>query len=399
MTCVRHLLFRACLGVTALVSLACGAPAELPEAAAASAAADGVVAVSDRDAEAAGIVATPVRFVERSEALTATGVVTFDERRTARIGARVEGVIASVAAQPGDRVAAGATLAAMHSHALHDAWAAYFKALADKRRAETEAAFAATAESRAAQLVSDKALSSQELERTRADRVAADNAVASADAEVTRAEMELHHYGITPRADANPHDNDTVPLTSPIAGTVVERLTSPGATVTPGTPVFVVSDLSRVWIAAEIDEVVLGRLTVGGPVEFTTNAYPGERFSGTLAAIGDVINPTTRRVTLRIEAANPDRRLKPEMYVSMTLQAGTPRRMALVPSRAVQTLDGETVVFVRRGDTFVRRAVVVGAEMDDEVVVERGLDDGDDVASAGAFLLKSEVAGPAAGDE
>ncbi len=397
MTSFRHSFLRVALGAAALAAAACGGapPADAGDHAGPA----GVVALSDRDAEAAGIVTAAVRIVERSEPLAATGVVTFDERRTARIGARVDGVIADVAVQPGDRVAAGARLGAMHSHALHDAWAGYFKALAEQRRADTEVAFAKTAESRAAQLVADKALSPQELERARADRAAADNVVASANAEVTRAEMELHHYGLTPSADVNPHDNDTVPLTTPIGGTVVERLTSPGAAVTPGTPLFVVSDLSRVWIAAEIDEALLGRLATGSRVELTTSAYGDERFSGTLTAIGDVINASTRRVTLRVEAANPDRRLKPQMFVSITLQAGRPRRMAVVPSRAVQTLDGETVVFVRRGDTFTRRAVVIGPEIDGDVIVERGLDDGDVVATAGAFLLKSEVAGPAAGDE
>ncbi|ODS53081.1 MAG: hypothetical protein ABS36_14135 [Acidobacteria bacterium SCN 69-37] len=384
----------------ACLAAACGSPdAAAPAAADDRPAAAGVVALSDRDAEAAGITTTVVRVVERTEPLVATGVVTFDERRTARVGARVDGVIADVRVQPGDRVPAGAELGTMHSHALHDAWAGYFKALADRRRAETELAFAATAESRAAQLVTDKALSPQELERARADRIAAENAAVSAAAEVTRAEMELHHYGLTPTADVNPHENDAVPITTPLGGTVVERLISPGAAVTPGTPLFVVSDLSRVWIAAEIDEATIGRLATGTRVELTTGAYGDERFTGTLTAVGDVINPATRRVTLRIEADNPQRRLKPQMFATITLQAGAPRRMVIVPSRAVQTLDGETVVFVRQGDTLTRRAVVTGPEIDGDVIIERGLEDGEIVATTGAFLLKSEVAGPPAGDE
>jgi cobalt-zinc-cadmium efflux system membrane fusion protein len=395
MTVARGALARVVVAAACALAAACGGASAPPQAESAASGAPGVIPVSDRDAEAAGITVAEARGVERSEPLRATGVVTFDERRTARVGARVEGVVSAVAVQPGERVASGARLASLHSHVVHDAWAAYFKALADRQRAETELTYARTAESRAAQLVADKALSPQELERARADAVAAAQAVAAVGAEVTRAEQELHHYGLTPRADADAHENDEVPVLSPLAGTVIERLTSPGATVTPGTPLFVVSDLSRVWVSAEIDEAFLGRLTTGSRVAFTTNAYGDESFAGTLTAVGDVIDPATRRVKLRVEADNAQRRLKPQMFVTLTLQSGVARRLVVVPSRAVQTLDGETVVFVRSGGTFVRRAVTAGAEIDGEVVIERGLAEGETVATAGAFLLKSELAAPA----
>src|SRR5690606_5181997 len=145
----------------------------------------------------------------------------------------------------------------------------------------------------------------------RADRMAAEQAAAAAAADLTRAEQELGHYGLTPRPDANPREDDLVPIRTPVAGAVVERHASPGAAVMPGTPLFVVSDLSRVWIDAEIDEALVGRLEVGSPVTFTTGAYGGEAFEGRLAAIGDVVNPATRRLTRRVEAGNPGGRLRP----------------------------------------------------------------------------------------
>jgi len=358
------------------------------------------VDVSEADATAAGITAAAVRLIERSEPLTVPGTVGFDERRVARIGARVEGVVDDVRVQVGERVTAGAVLAHLHSHATHDAWAAYFTAISGRRRSETGLAYARTAESRAAQLVRDKALSPQELERAQTERQAAEQALRAAQAEVTRTEQKLRHYDIVPREDADPVTNDEVPVTAPIAGSVIERLITPGAAVTPGTPLLVVADLSRLWITAEIDEARIGRIVTGREVTITTPAYPGESFTGTLAAVGDVINPETRRVTLRIEVPNADRRLKPQMFVTLTLGASAPRRVAVVPSAAVQSLEGETVVFVRAApNRYDRRSVRVGTDLNGEIEIVDGLREGDMVATTGAFLLKSELSKPAGGEE
>jgi cobalt-zinc-cadmium efflux system membrane fusion protein len=387
------------LALATLLASACGGASPPAEEATTEAEPRTSVQVSEADANAAGIQTAPARAVERVEPLQASGVVGFDERRTSRLGSLVEGVVDDLRVQVGDQVAAGATVAHLHSHVVHDAWAGYFKAIAEQRRVEAELVYARAAEARAVQLVADLALSPQELERARTDVNAALQAVASAKAEITRTEQELNHYGITPRPDANPMDEGDVPVRARIGGTVIERLASEGMAVTPGTPLLVISDLSRVWILAEIDETLLGRLVTGREALIATSAYPGEHFTGTLTAIGDVVNPTTRRVTLRVEAANRDRRLKPQMFVTVTLGGSAPRRVLVVPSRAVQSMDGEQVVFVRTGvDRFERRAVTTGADIAGEVEIVSGLTEGEVVATAGAFLLKSELMKPS-GDE
>jgi cobalt-zinc-cadmium efflux system membrane fusion protein len=380
-----------------VTTLACGggaAPAADP--APAATAAPSSVRVDATDAAAAGIETATASTVERADPLDAAGRVLFDERRTARLGSLVEGVVHEFNVQPGDSVARGAVLVQLHSHVVHDAWASYFKALAERQRAETELTYAKTSESRAAALVADKALSPQELERARADVNAATQAVAAVRAEITRAEQELAHYGIVARPDANPLEHEDVPVATPFAGTVIERLATEGSAVTPGTPLVVVSDLSRVWVTAEIDEALVGRVVTGRPVTVKAAAYPGETFPGALAAIGDVVDPDTRRVTLRIELANPGRKLKPQMLVTVSVAATTPRSVLVVPARALQTMDGESVVFVRTGaDQFMRRAVTTGATVNGAVEIVRGLSAGDVVATSGAFLLKSALAAPA----
>lgn len=378
-----------------LFGLACGgAPEEAPETAATADPATGIVTMTGAGREAAGIATAAVREVTRSDAFHAVGVVSLDERRTARLGAVVDGVIAEVLVQPGDRVEAGAVLARILSDRFHDVWAEYFTATARRRHAEAGLGYAQTAAGRAERLVADKALAEQELERVRAELSAAEEELASARADVRRTEQDLLHYGLTPSPDAEPRENEHVPVRAPFAGAVIERLASPGAAVTLGEPLLVVSDLSRVWISAEVDEDDLHRLAAPESVEFRVTAWPDEVFAATLTTIGDVINPDTRRVTIRAETDNADGRLKPEMFATLTVASGTPRQLLVVPAAAVQDLAGESVVFVETGPgEFRRRRVVTGAGFDGDIEIREGLTAGELVATEGAFLLKSALIG------
>ncbi len=385
----------AILALILLGGLACrNQPEDAPSSAATADPSTGIVTMTPAGREAAGITTAPVREVTRTEALEAVGVVSLDERRTARLGAVVDGVVAEVPVQPGDRVEAGAVLVLILSHAVHDVWAEYFMAGARQQHAEAEVNYARTAAARAERLVADKALAAQELERVRAELSAAEEELASARADVRRTEQDLRHYGLTPSPDADPNENEHIPIRAPFAGAVIERQASPGAAVTLGEPLVVVSDLSRVWITAEVGEADLHRLSVPEPVEFRVTAWPDEVFSATLTTIGDVINPATRRIMIRAEADNADGRLKPEMFATLRVASGTPRELLVVPAAAVQTLAGESVVFVEAGPgEFRRRAVTPGAGFDGDIEIREGLSAGEMVATGGAFLLKSALIG------
>ena len=378
-----------------VLGLACGGvPEDASDTAATADPATGVVTMTEAGRAAAGIATAPVRETVHTDVLEALGVVSLDERRTARLGAIVDGVVAEVLVQPGDRVEAGAVLALIHSHHIHDVWAEYFTAAASRQEAEARLDYARTAEARAERLLNDKALAEQEFHRVRSDRIAAEEALAAVRAELRRTEQDLRHYDLTPDLDADPRENDHVPVRAPFAGAVIERLASPGEAVTLGAPLLVVSDLSRVWITAEVPEADLHRLSAPEPVEFRVTAWPDDVFAATLTTIGDVINPATRRITVRAEADNADGRLKPEMFATLTVASGAPRTLLVVPAEAVQELAGEPVVFVETGSgEFRRRRVVTGAGFDGDVEIREGLSAGELVAVEGAFLLKSALIG------
>jgi cobalt-zinc-cadmium efflux system membrane fusion protein len=373
----------------ALVATACGRAAPAPQAEPTPPA---VVTLDAAALQRAGIVVAPAGTAARAERTEAPGVLALDERRTARIGALVEGVTLETMADVGDRVKAGDVLATMHSQVVHETWASYRKAIAERRRQEKELAFAVAAHERTQRLYADKAVSLQEVQRAEADRIAAEETLDVSRTEVRRAEEQLEHLGITNGEDPTGESGEQIPVKTPISGVVLERLLTPGTTVTPGTPLYVVSDLSALWALVEIDESLLSRVHVGQGIELRVAAYPDEMFAGTVALVGDTVNPKTRRVTVRCALANAAGRLKPQMYATAFIRESEPREAVVVPADAVQTLDQRPVVFLAEADgRFRPRPVEVGATVDGLTEIRSGLRSGERIATAGGFVLKSEL--------
>ena len=363
-----------------------------------------VLVLSNAALENSGIVVETVGSRTRTDHIVAPGLIALDEARTARIGSLQEGLILQTPGNVGDRVRAGQLLATMHGHAMHDAWAGYRKAVADRRRLEKELAYAVDAHERARRLYVDKAISLQELQRAEVERVSATETLDMANAEVNRSVEELEHVGVSlaTAVEDNPNDpadesTEQIPVRSPVGGVVLERLVTQGTTVLPGTPLFVVSELSRLWAVAEIDESQLAQVRTGLPVEILVGAYPEERFAGTITFISDVVNPKTRRITVRSTVSNPGGRLKPDMFATVALGEGEPRTIVVVPKGAIQILDRRSTVFVAEaGGRFRPRVVELGAEADGLIEVKSGVAAGERIAVNGSFVLKSEMLKPAA---
>ncbi|HEX8028554.1 MAG TPA: efflux RND transporter periplasmic adaptor subunit, partial [Vicinamibacterales bacterium] len=395
------------VGALALAT-ACNSTTPAPAAVAESAhSGPRVVVLSAAALANSDITVEPVRTRTRSERLMAPGLIALDETRTARVGSLQEGLISETPAQVGDRVRPRQLLATMHGHAMHDAWAGYRKAVADQRRLDKELAYAVDAHARAGRLFAAKAISLQELQRAEVDRESASQLADMAKAEVNRSVEELEHVGVSiaTAVEDDPNDpadesTEQIPVRSPIGGVVLERLVTPGTTVVPGTPLFVVSELSTLWAVAEVDESHLSQVQTGRPVEVSVAAYPNDRFSGTITFIADVVNPKTRRITVRSTVPNPDGRLKPEMFATVALGDGAPRDVIVVPQGAIQTIDGRQSVFVADGHgRFAPRAVKLGAEQDGLVEVTEGLEAGQQIAVSGSVILKSELLKTSAGGQ
>jgi membrane fusion protein, heavy metal efflux system len=386
---MTRLLIRLLCIATAAAALACG---EGAAATAADPVATDVVVLDDAAQRRGGIAVASVGVAARSEHTEAPAVVVLDERRTARIGSLVEGVVINAFAEVGDRVRAGQLLAAMHSPAVHETWASYRKAIAGRRHLEKELTFAVAAHERARRLYDDKAISLQEVQRAEADRVAAEEALDMGRTEVRRSEENLEHLGITNKEDPSGEAGEQIPVKTPIAGVVLERLVTPGTTVLPGSPLYVVSDLTALWVLVEIDESLLSHFHAGQAVGLRVAAYPDQAFPAQVSLVADVVNPKTRRVSIRCTVANPDGRLKPQMFATAIIQESEPRPVVVVPQNAVQTIAGRATVFVAEdGGRFRPRAVVIGSTADGVTEIKSSLRAGERIAVTGSFVLKSEL--------
>jgi cobalt-zinc-cadmium efflux system membrane fusion protein len=359
------------------------------------------VSLPEEAQQQAGISTGTAKRLRRVDQVEAPGVLALDEKRTARLGSLVEGMVIRTMAEVGDRVRPGQVLAEMHSHVVHDSWADYRKAVADRRRRETEFAFATQAEERAARLLAEKAISRQEAQSAEVSRIDAESQLDMARTEVRRAEEALEHLGVTNAEDPSGESGEYVPVRSPLHGVVLEKEITQGTAVTVGSPLFVVADLTELWAVAEIDETELPLVEAGRDVELQVAAYPGDTFAGRITFVADTVNPKTRRVTVRCQVPNPEGRLKPEMYAAVTLSAGDPREVLAVPAGAVQEIRGRPIVFVRTAEgSFERRDVVLGPEAESWVEVRSGVKEGEAIATTGSFLLKSELLkGTTAGEE
>ena len=181
-------------------------------------------------------------------------------------------------------------------------------------------------------------------------------------------------------------------IRAPFSGTVIGKNVVLAERVGPDTELFQLTDLSTVWLQADIYQKDLPKLeTLGDTLRFRAPSSDHEH-EAKVFYLGDVLDPKTRTIRLTAVVDNPDRHLKPGMFVEVALPAETLRDVLSVPAAALQEIDGQTILFVYKGgDRFERRNVSVGATSDDRVQILAGLKPGESVAVAGGFALKSEM--------
>ena len=182
----------------------------------------------------------------------------------------------------------------------------------------------------------------------------------------------------------------TLTIYSPITGFVTDRKVFPQVSVTPDMDLYVVSDLSTIWANADIYEYELPFVKVGQRAQLRLSYYPGKTYSGRITYIYPSLDPTTRTAKARIEIANPNFDLKPQMFADVQLRVDYGRRI-VVPQDAVLNSGNEQTVFVARdGGNFEPRKVTLGPAVDGNVVILSGLKTGETIVTSGNFLIDSE---------
>jgi cobalt-zinc-cadmium efflux system membrane fusion protein len=320
-----------------------------------------------------------VAVVQRSSGastIALNGRVTFDEDRTAQVGTPVEGRVIRVLTKPGDTVRRGQSLLVIRSPVYTLAESAEQKARSALQVAEKNLA-------RVQRLFAEGAASQREVTE-------AEDTLVQAHAEYERAAADLAALG--------GHQDDPSPefqLTAPINGVVISRSPAAlvGAEVQPGSGVlFIIADLSQVWVLADLPERELGGVHPGLSVEVEAQAYPGVKFPGTVEYISELLDQSTRTAKLRCVVPNGQLRLKPEMFVDVTLHR--PSANLLIPTSAVVTQGEKFFVYVEDDEkqrVYTPREVILGPEVGSQVPVVKGLQGGERIVIDGAILLDAAL--------
>lgn len=301
------------------------------------------------------------------------------ENLTARIIPAVAGRVLQLHAEIGDAVNTGDPLATIDSPD-------FGAAIADLHKAEADAVQKQLAYKRAQELLAGEAIARRDVESTRAEwQIAA--------AETERARLRVRNL-----SPSNKIQNELLVLRAPVAGVVAERQANPGTEVRPDqpAPLFVISNLSHLWVLVDIPEYLIGRVHAGNPLLLSFDAFPGESFIATITRIAPQLDPNVRRVQVRAEIDNPDGRLRPAMFARARLVDPKAISVTRLPAVSVITNGVYPTVFVETSlGQFTRRQIRIAFQDAESIWLEPengGITAGEKVVTDGAMLLASELA-------
>jgi cobalt-zinc-cadmium efflux system membrane fusion protein len=365
-------------GVAAAISIAACSPKTDSNPQAAPAAASNVKLTPAQRENIRLYTVVPVSFRKIVEA---TGAVNFDNDQATSVLAPFSGPASRLLVSLGEHVKQGQPLAVVDSPDFATAISAYRKAISTARTAR-----------RLADLDKDLAEHNGVAGREAA-QAETDAANAEADREAARQSLvSLQVPGQTVKdiEEGRPISRLDGIIRAPIAGTVVEKLITPGQLLQAGTtPCFTVADLSRVWVMAQVFGSDLESVRVGDQVDVMTG-IGSNKFSGTVDNISALVDPDTRSVVVRVVVKNPGDLLKKQMYVRVLIQAHQENTGLLVPVSAVLRDDVNLpfIYFVQPDGSFARRHVTLGYRSGDQYDIAEGVKPGDQVVVDGGIFVQ-----------
>jgi membrane fusion protein, heavy metal efflux system len=314
-----------------------------------------------------------------SKTVETAGVVDFDNDRATAVLAPFSGPVTRLLVSPGDKVKKGQALAIVDSPDFAQAVSTYRKALVTARNARRLADMDKD-------LVQHDGVAPREEQQAQTD---AANAEADRDAALQAlASLGVDEQAIKRIQTGRPVSRIEGSIRAPVAGTVVEKLITPGQLLQAGsTPCFTVADLSRVWVMAQVSGSELASVSVGDPVDVVIGP---KSLRGTVANVSAQVNPDTRAVAARVVVDNPDDLLKKQMYVNVRIHSRRQSTGLLVPVSAILR-DDENLPFVyaaQRDGSFARRRVTLGYRAGERYEIADGLAAGDQVVVDGGIFVQ-----------
>ena len=309
--------------------------------------------------------------------LRLTGAVAYNSFRTTPVITQVSGLVSRIVVVPGKKVTRGESM-------MYVASPDYSQLRTNYLKAKEAYVLAQKANARARDLYQHKAIAEQNVEQ-------ADAAEVQAGGDLAAAQAALKVMGILDPDDlVKAPASFEVPVKAPIDGLVVEQDVSAGQLIQPGTTqCFMISDVRTVWVLVNVYQKDLPYVRVGDSVTIQTDTYP-EVFHGRIAYVAASLDPSTRTLQARIETNNPGEKLKKDMYVVASVNAGTiPHAIALPDAAVLRDSENQPFVYVAASSNqFGRRSVTLGESMNGQTQITSGLKAGDQVIGNGSLFLQ-----------
>jgi membrane fusion protein, heavy metal efflux system len=312
-----------------------------------------------------------------TRSLRLTGAVAYNAFHTTPVITQVSGPVSRIVVVPGERVTQSQPM-------LYVASPDYSQLRTNYLKAKDAYALAQKAYARAQDLYQHHAIAEQNLEQAESTEV-------QAGGDLVAAQAALKVMGITdPDALVKAPPSFEVPVKAPISGLVVEQDVAVGQLLQPGsTQCFMISNTNTVWVLVNVYQKDLPYVRVGDPVSIQTDSYP-DVFHGKIAYVAASLDPSTRTLQARIETPNPGDKLKKDMYVVATVNAGAIKHAIALPDASVLR-DNENQPFVyvaSASNQFSRRSVTLGESLNGQTEITSGLKAGDRVIGNGSLFLQ-----------
>jgi membrane fusion protein, heavy metal efflux system len=309
--------------------------------------------------------------------LRLTGAVAYNAFKTTPVITQVGGPVSRILVVPGDHVRLGQPMLEVSSPDYSLLLATYLKAHETYRVADKNY-------DRAKDLYEHNAIAERDLLQAESDRN-------EAQADLNASQQGMKILGIKdPENLAKSAASAEIPVIAPMAGQVVERLVSPGQVMQAGqTQAFTISDMSTVWVLANVYQGDLAFVKSGDDVVVQTDAYP-DTFHGKISYVSAALDPNTRTLQARVVVDNPGEKLKRDMYCTVMVTAGVIQNAIGVPDASVLRDDeNQPFVYVVAGSNqFGRRPVEIGESQGGQTQILKGLSVGDKVVGNGSLFLQ-----------
>jgi cobalt-zinc-cadmium efflux system membrane fusion protein len=335
----------------------------------------------------------------RAEHVT-EGKIAVDEDRSTPVFSPYAGRVTKLLARPGDSVTQGQPLFVIEAVDTVQAQNDLIGTMTALNKARSALDLAQLQHKRAKDLFEGKAVPLKDYQQAEATLIQAQNDLRSTQTALEAARNKLRILGFTDEAISTFQErgriNPETTIFSPIAGTVVQRKIGPGQFVNSGAsdPVFVIGDLSTVWLTAFVRETDASNVSVGQEIAFNVLALPGRPLTARINYVSAAIDPATRRLLVRATIDNTDGRLKPEMFANVTIYSAGDHPAIGVPKQALIYEGDQVRVWVAHEDKSIElRRIKPGLTNGDLVEVEGNLKPGEQIVTKGSLFIDRAASG------